>query len=107
MELTAILEFLKYMIKENHKTATIHTDSNYVVQGITKWSKNWVKKQWKTSTGSDVKNKEIWKELVQLNDTLNITWVWVKAHDTNYYNNMVDKLALNAAQELKTILPIS
>ena len=104
MELTAVLECLKYMIKENHETAIIHTDSNYVAQGITKWSINWIKKQWKTSTGSPVKNKELWQELVELNEKLNITWQWVKAHDTNHYNNMVDKLALNAAKEIKNSL---
>jgi ribonuclease HI len=107
MELTAVLECLKYMFKEGNKVATIHTDSNYVAQGITKWSKNWIKNKWKTSTGKDVKNKELWKELVEYNDMLDITWVWVKAHDTNYYNNMVDKIALNAAKELQTILSTS
>lgn len=42
----------------------IATDSEYVVEGCTKWTKSWIKRGWKTSAGKDVKNKDLWEMLL-------------------------------------------
>lgn len=106
MELTAVIEALKYVQTEHIKLVVIITDSNYVKQGITVWSIKWVKNNWIGSTGTTIKNVELWQELVQMKNTLEeqgieIQWKWVKAHNVNKYNNMVDKLARESAMKLK------
>ena len=52
---------------------------------------------WKTSKKEDVKNKDLWIDLYNLNKSLNIKWNWVKAHDGNPLNEEVDLLAKKAA----------
>ena len=75
----------------------IYTDSKYVKQGITEWINNWKTNGWKTSKKEDVKNKDLWIELYNLNKSLNVQWNWVKAHDGNPLNEEVDLLAKKAA----------
>ena len=75
----------------------IYTDSKYVKQGITEWINNWKTNGWKTSKKEDVKNKDLWIELYNLNKSLNVQWNWVKAHDGNPMNEEVDLLAKKAA----------
>ena len=82
----------------------IITDSEYCYKGATKWYKGWVKKNWKTATGTKVKNDDLWKQLVGL-DPDRIEFQWVKAHATNEHNNYVDKLANDAATNQSSTTP--
>ena len=75
----------------------IYTDSQYVKNGITEWVNTWLANNWKTSKKEDVKNKDLWIDLYNLNKSLNIQWNWVKAHDGNTLNEEVDLLAKKAA----------
>ena len=75
----------------------IYTDSQYVKNGITEWINTWLANNWKTSKKEDVKNKDLWIELYNLNKSLNVQWNWVKAHDGNPMNERVDLLAKKAA----------
>ena len=75
----------------------IYTDSKYVKNGITEWINTWLANDWKTSKREDVKNKDLWIELYNLNKSLNVQWNWVKAHDGNPMNEEVDLLAKKAA----------
>ena len=75
----------------------IYTDSKYVKQGITEWINNWKTNGWKTSKKEEVKNKDLWIELYNVNKSLNVQWNWVKAHDGNPMNEEVDLLAKKAA----------
>ncbi len=90
MELTAVISALKFVKEENLE---IYTDSKYTKDGIEKWISNWKRNGWKTSNKQDVKNKDLWNELDQLNKEKNIQWNWVKGHSENKYNNMADELA--------------
>ena len=65
--------------------------------GITEWINTWLANNWKTSKKEDVKNKDLWIELYNLNKSLNVQWNWVKAHDGNPMNEEVDLLAKKAA----------
>ena len=95
MELTAVIKALECL---NRKCKiTITTDSNYVKNGITEWINTWLTNNWKTSKKEDVKNKDLWIELYNLNKSLNVQWNWVKAHDGNPMNEEVDLLAKKAA----------
>lgn len=101
MELTSVIEALKY-IKNNNINSKIelYTDSNYVKNGITVWIYNWLKNNWKTANKKPVLNKELWLELFNLQQNLKIEWNWVKAHNGNHYNEIVDKTARELAQEV-------
>ena len=90
MELTAVISALKYV---KGKDLEIYTDSKYTKDGIEKWISNWKKNGWKTANKQDVKNKDLWNELDQLNSEKNVKWNWVKGHANNQYNNMADELA--------------
>ena len=90
MELTAVISALKYV---KGKDLEIYTDSKYTKDGIEKWISNWKKNGWKTANKQDVKNKDLWDELDQLNSKKNVQWNWVKGHANNQYNNMADELA--------------
>ena len=95
MELMATINALKNM--EPKYEIEIYTDSKYVKLGITEWINNWVKNNWQTSKKESVKNKDLWLDLYNLNKSLNIKWIWVKAHAGNQLNEEVDLLAKKAA----------
>ena len=95
MELLAPIRALKEMKQSDQ--IEIYTDSQYVKLGITEWINNWIKNNWQTSKREDVKNKDLWLELYNLNKSLKTKWNWVKAHDGNPINEKVDLLAKKAA----------
>ncbi len=95
MELLAPINALKDM--KPGVEIKIYTDSQYVKNGITEWINTWLANNWKTSKKEDVKNKDLWIELYNLNKSLNVQWNWVKAHDGNPMNEEVDLLAKKAA----------
>ena len=95
MELLAPINALKQM-KQNEQIE-IYTDSQYVKLGITEWINKWVLNNWKTSKKEDVKNKDLWLQLYDLNQSFKIKWNWVKAHAGNPLNEEVDLLAKKAA----------
>ena len=95
MELLAPINALKEM--KSNEQIEIYTDSQYVKLGITEWINSWVKNNWKTSKKEEVKNKDLWTELYNLNKTLKVKWIWIKAHAGNPLNEEVDLLAKKAA----------
>ena len=95
MELLAPIKALKEM--SVCSGITIFTDSQYVKLGITEWINNWIINNWQTSKKEDVKNKDLWVELYNLNKSLDVKWNWVKAHAGNPVNEEVDLMAKNAA----------
>tara|TARA_B100000902_G_C27199013_1_gene858030 strand:+ start:394 stop:819 length:426 start_codon:yes stop_codon:yes gene_type:complete len=96
MELLATINALKQI--ESNIQIKIYTDSQYVKFGITEWINTWIKNNWQTSKKEDVKNKDLWLKLYNLNNSLNIEWNWIKAHSGNTLNEEVDFLAKKAAQ---------
>jgi len=95
MELMATISALKKM--KSDEEIEIFTDSKYVKLGITEWINNWIKNDWRTSKKENVKNKDLWLELYNLNKSLKVKWNWVKAHAGNPLNEEVDSLAKKAA----------
>ena len=95
MELMAPINALKNINYDEE--IIIYTDSQYVKLGITEWINSWVKNNWKTSKKEEVKNKDLWTELYNLNKTLKVKWIWIKAHAGNPLNEEVDLLAKKAA----------
>ena len=95
MELMAPINALKSISSDNE--INVYTDSQYVKLGITEWINTWVKNNWQTSKKENVKNKDLWVELYNLNKSLNVRWNWVKAHAGDPLNEEVDLLAKKAA----------
>ncbi len=99
MELTAVIEALKLL--KYPCIVNLYSDSAYVVNAfLQKWIVNWQKNNWKTSDKNDVKNKELWQELLELTTIHQVNFVKVKGHADNEYNNRCDELARNAIKEL-------
>jgi ribonuclease HI len=95
MELLAPINALREM--NGNSEITIYTDSQYVKLGITEWINKWLNNNWQTSKKEDVKNKDLWVELHNLDKSLNVKWNWVKAHAGNPMNEEVDLMAKKAA----------
>lgn len=75
----------------------IHTDSQYLRQGITQWVYNWQRNGWKTANKKPVKNKDLWQALLKAIEPHEIRWEWVKGHAGHAENERVDELASEAA----------
>ena len=100
MELTAPIEALK-LLKKPCKV-TVYSDSAYLVNAFTNgWIKNWKRNGWKTADKKDVKNKELWLEIDKFMQVHDITWIKVKGHSDNEYNNRCDEMAVAAIKTLK------
>ncbi|MCD9007517.1 ribonuclease HI [Luteimonas sp. XNQY3] len=80
----------------------LHTDSQYVRQGITEWMRTWIKRGWKTAGGGAVKNQDLWQRLQVACERHQIDWRWVKGHSGHPENERVDALASAAAREQRT-----
>ncbi|MBR1733881.1 MAG: ribonuclease HI [Alphaproteobacteria bacterium] len=98
MELTAVIKALESVSSEQE--IEIFTESQYVKEGITNWIKKWVKNNWKNSEKKEVKNKELWEQLLKLSANRKITWKWVRGHNGDTFNEKVDALARNECSKL-------
>ena len=100
MELTAVIEALK-LLKRPCKV-NLYSDSAYVVNAFLQdWISGWVKKNWKNSNKEEVKNKELWQELIELTKVHQVVFHKVKGHSDNEYNNRCDELARKAINAQK------
>jgi len=91
MELTAVIRGLEALKRPS--TVLIHTDSRYVMDGVTQWMPRWKKNGWKTADKKPVKNDDLWRELDQLCAKHDIKWRWVRGHSGHIENERADALA--------------
>ena len=98
MELKAAIEALRALKKPSE--VVLHTDSKYVMDGITSWLASWKKRGWKTASKKPVKNQDLWQELDKETGRHEIRWVWVKGHSGNDGNEQADALANQGIDEL-------
>ncbi|WAR44218.1 ribonuclease HI [Methylomonas rapida] len=99
MELTAAIQALETLNRPCQ--VKLHTDSKYVLQGITEWMSNWKKRGWKTSANKPVKNEDLWRRLDQAIQRHHIEWIWVKGHAGDPGNERADILANKGIDALK------
>ena len=106
MKLTAPIEALKY-IKNNVSDSLpaqaglhieIHSDSKYVILGITEWIHGWIQNGWRNAAKKPVMNKELWEVLHELNTELKPKWNYVKGHSGHEHNDRVDLIATSFAE---------
>jgi ribonuclease HI len=105
MELQASIEALKALktLPLSSLEASLHTDSEYVKNGITKWLPSWKKRGWKTAQGKAVLNQDLWEALDELNSA-KIQWHYVRAHVGHPGNERADAIA--RAFSLRQILSL-
>jgi len=99
MELMAAIAALEAL--REPCAVVLHTDSQYVRQGITLWMPNWLRRGWKTAGGGLVKNRDLWERLHAAAQRHVIDWRWVKGHSGNPDNERVDVLARDEAIKLR------
>ncbi len=101
MELTAVIQGLS-ALKTTTLPVTLYTDSKYIVDAINQhWLENWQTKGWQNTAKKPVANRDLWEQIIKLNQIYHPTYVWVKGHSTNAYNNRCDALAVQAIQDHK------
>ena len=104
MEMAAANEGMQYVadVYGVDQDLTLVTDSKYVIDGITKWRKNWEQRDFRGSAGP-VKNKDIWIQLFETVDSFEgeLQFKHVRGHQGFYWNEHVDKLARAAADSIR------
>jgi ribonuclease HI len=83
---------------KNPAQVDLHTDSKYVVDGITGWLAKWKANGWKTADKKPVKNDDLWQVLDALLGQYIVTAYWIKGHSGHAENKRADALAGHAAQ---------
>ncbi|MCL4743820.1 MAG: ribonuclease HI [Burkholderiaceae bacterium] len=94
MELMAVIKALESL--EFGPPVKVFSDSEYVIKGVTQWSRNWVRNGWRTREGKPVINKDLWEPLLQLYQLHAVTFEHVKGHSGHPQNERVDKLCTAA-----------
>jgi ribonuclease HI len=94
MEMMAVIKALEVLSRPCD--VVIHTDSTYVMKGMTEWLGQWKRRNWKTAAKKPVKNVELWQELEQAISRHSVSWKWVKGHSGVPENERADELAREA-----------
>jgi ribonuclease HI len=91
MELLAVIRGLEAL--KQASAVTVHTDSRYVMDGMTQWLPKWKKNGWKTADKKPVKNEDLWRALDTECARHEIRWRWVRGHSGHSENERADQLA--------------
>ncbi len=91
MELSAAIEALRLLTRPC--TATVTTDSQYLVKGITEWIAGWQRNGWRNSKKEPVVNRDLWEQLLAETKKHNVRWIWVRGHAGHAENERCDQLA--------------
>lgn len=97
MELMAAIQALESLKKPC--AVDLHTDSQYVMKGISEWIHGWKKRGWTTADKKPVKNDDLWKRLDTARLRHQVKWHWVKGHAGHELNERADELARLGLQE--------
>jgi ribonuclease HI len=98
MELTAAAEALAAL--KRPCSVILHTDSEYLKNGITRWHAGWVRKNWRNAAGDPVKNMDLWRRILEAAKTHTIEWRWVRGHSGDVMNERADELATAARRAI-------
>jgi ribonuclease HI len=99
MELTAAISALEAL--KRPVRADIHTDSQYLRNGITQWIKAWKRNGWRTSGRDPVKNVDLWQRLDAAIVQQDVHWHWVRGHSGHDLNERADQLVREAIAEMR------
>jgi ribonuclease HI len=94
MELTAAAAALEALTRPC--SVVLHTDSEYVRNGVTRWSTGWVRRNWRNAAGDPVANMDLWRRLLDAAARHRVDWRWVRGHAGDVMNERADVLATAA-----------
>lgn len=106
MELTAVLEALKFVIEQgmSSQPITLYTDSSYVANGVTTWIKGWQRRNWTNSTGDQIANVDIWKDMAEVLKDVHVKVVNISGHSGIPGNERADQIATGHVKDTKVYL---
>lgn len=96
MELMAAIAALEALTRPCK--VTLHTDSQYLRNGVTQWMRAWKARGWRTADRKPVKNIDLWQRLEAAAERHQIDWRWVRGHAGDAMNERVDGLARSAVE---------
>ena len=99
MELMAAIQALEALKKPCK--VELHTDSTYVMKGISEWIHNWKRRGWRTADGKPVKNDDLWRRLDEARSRHDVSWRWVKGHAGHELNERADELARQGLKDAR------
>ena len=99
MELMAAIQALEALKKPCR--VELHTDSTYVMKGISEWIHSWKRRGWRTADGKPVKNDDLWRRLDEARSRHDVKWHWVKGHAGHELNERADELARQGLAEAR------
>ena len=94
MELTAAAQALEALTRPC--VVTLHTDSEYVRNGVTRWHTGWVRRNWRNAAGDPVANMDLWRRVLDAAKRHEVCWRWVRGHSGDENNERVDRMATTA-----------
>jgi len=97
MELTAAIQALEALTRPCR--VELHTDSQYVRNGVSDWIHGWKKRGWLTADKKPVKNEDLWRRLDEARLRHEVDWRWVKGHAGHAFNERADRLANRGLEE--------
>lgn len=99
MEMTAALRALEALKKPC--LVELHTDSRYLMQGMTEWLPRWKARGWRAADGKPVKNEDLWRALDEARRRHDVRWLWVRGHSQHELNDRADALANRGVDEVQ------
>ena len=99
MELMAAIQALEALTKPCR--VELHTDSRYVMDGISQWIHGWKARGWKTAAKAPVKNEDLWRRLDTARLRHEVDWRWVKGHNGHELNERADALARKGLEKAR------
>ena len=99
MELTAAMMALEALKRPCR--VVLHTESEYLKNGVTRWHTGWVRRNWRNSAGDPVANMDLWRRVLDAAATHQIEWRWVRGHSGDPMNERADVLATAAREALR------
>jgi ribonuclease HI len=98
MELTAAVAALETLTRPCR--VVLHTDSEYLRNGVTRWHVGWARRNWRNAAGDPVANMDLWRRLLDAASRHEIEWRWVRGHAGHPMNERADRIATAAREKL-------
>lgn len=99
MEMMAVIKALS-KIKSTDIPIKVYSDSQYVINGMKSWIGLWKQRGWKTVDNKELSNVKFWKKLYRYNRKFNITWIWVRGHSGDKYQELSHQLATKGRESI-------
>ena len=99
MELTAVIQTLRILVDKGGNKLQIVLDSEYVIKNFNERLDGWIARDWRLASGEPVKNKELWEELRERAQKVDIIWKWTKGHAGDFGNEKADELVGKGREE--------